>query len=460
MKYIFLERNYLFILKKRISAYYIALIKMPRKPKSEVTVVVKKSAPRKRSSQYVKGKGNYILPAAMALGKYVAPGITRAAQAGVGHIMDKLGSSLKRWVTGKGDYTVGGNSLMNPSQAVCHSEAMFKPMKHGVRIAHREFVGDILSQTSAFNVTSYQVSPTNADVFPWLASLANNFEQYRILGAIWEYVPESGSISTSQALGYVGLVTEYDSNKPNFVNKSQALNTEFANVSVPCNGFLHPLECDPNETSVPVLYTSPNGNPLANENLNFVNFCNTQLIVGGSAVAGQVLGALYLNYDIELLKPRPNVVVDSPASLHYYIGAPSGTTPFTGSSNLLRNSNWSEQLRPSQITLTSTQCKIEGLPIGTILKLSYQANGAAVTTVLMTNSYVGGVGVNGLVANTVSQIQTPAAASQQVYFFQALAQTTSSTFLWNFGFSGGVIPTGGSADLWIEVVNPANGGVA
>lgn len=435
---------------------------MPRKSSKAANVNIKVSAPAKKSyprKAYASGRGDYGLgSAALAIGKALAPGIKSLGAKGVAHLVDRIGSKLSGWVRGKGDYEISGNSLINPSQVTMHSEAMFKPMKHGVRIAHREYVGDVLSSTSAFSVTNYTVSPTDGTCFPWLAMIANNFEQYRVLGAIWEYVPQSGSVSTSQALGYVAFATEYDSNKPVFVNKAQMLNTEFANEAVPCKGLLHPLECDPAETSVPVLYTSPNGIPLASENKNFVNFCNTAIAVGGCPTSGQVLGALYLNYDIELLKPRPSVVVDQGAQLHWRLVAPAANQPWGAlGTQVLLSTNISPQFKPEMVYFgNNTQMTIEGLPIGTILKFDYYDYGTAVAITAMSNTVSGAVGVNAFNNQTVNNVQTPAGLTSGIFTQSIVLQTTASKLVYDFGLTTGNIPFAGPSkgDLYISIINP------
>nr|QKV51235.1 putative capsid protein [Crucivirus sp.] len=356
---------------------------------------------------------------------------------------------LFRHITGMGAYKIKGNTMIHGEQP-----AMFEKRENGHRIQHREFVQDVVSTTSAYTCSTLDVSISNQAVFPWLANLSNAYEQYRVLGAVWEYVPLSGSVSSNQSLGYVSLATEMDSNKPQPISKLQLENFDWSVQSVPCENMLHPIECDPAQTSIPVLYVAPNGNPLPTENKNFVSFCNTYLSVGGQSASGQVLGSLYLAYDIELLKPRLQVSVPSQCELHYRGVGPSNAIPFGASAPTLRTASAIQSfwLRDSQVTITSNKISLTGLPVGTQVLFTYYATGALITTGQFTVAPVGAVTENDFYGGSylMQAPQTGVASVGNMMFGCAFSTTAADS---NFTFAAtGAVP-GTAYDLIISVMN-------
>jgi hypothetical protein len=360
---------------------------------------------------------------------------------------DKAGSLIKH-LTGMGAYKISKNTILDPSHIASFSD---RPNAH--RIQHREFLFDVISSTAAFNVQTIDISPTLQSTFPWLASLANVYEQYRMLGAIVEYVPLSGD-GTAQAQGYVSLATEYDSNKPAPANKLYLENFDCAVQSTPGQALLHPLECDPDLTSVPVLYTSPNGVPLASENKNFVSFANTFLAYGGHQANGAVLGSLYLVYDIQLIKPRMSMVVPPQAQMHWRGVSPSNSIPFGPTPPVLRTPLYaqSQYFNSSMVTIASNLVTIVGLPIGTQLLMQWYATGALITTGQFTIAAVG--------ANTEADfyggsylMQAPqtgvASTGNQMVSAAFVTTALTSTYTWA---STGATP-GTGFDFQISIMN-------
>jgi hypothetical protein len=203
-------------------------------------------------------------------------------------------------VFGVGDYAVSHNSLM------AGGDSNVVPLMHEdngtVRVQRREYLFDITSSIR-FNSTRIAITPTNYACFPWLSTFASNFEQYRIVGMIFEFKTLSGAISSSQALGSVTLATQYNVGEPAFANKSQALNHYFGCSTVPSNSLLHAIECEPMYDPYKVYWTRHAGEVgTPDRRLNDYGVLN--IITQGQTEDQVTLGELWVSYDVVLIKPR------------------------------------------------------------------------------------------------------------------------------------------------------------
>lgn len=220
-----------------------------------------------------------------------------------GAMIGAKAGSLFRSIFGRGAYTVVSNTIMKPSSYMNGSQI---PLMHNdqgtARIRHREYVQD-LSTSVGFSNTTFAINPTNSQLFPWLSALAQNYEQYKILGMVveWKSLSADALNSTNTALGSVSFATQYNALDAPFVNKQQVLNYQFATSCKPAESMLHPIECDPTTTPNQPLYvrigSQINGDARLYD-MGVINFCS----VGSQAAS--VAGEMWISYDILLIKPR------------------------------------------------------------------------------------------------------------------------------------------------------------
>ncbi len=62
-----------------------------------------------------------------------------------------------------------------------------------VRIQHTEYLGDIANTTTTFESTSYALNPGLVKSFPWLASVARNFNEYEFVNLRFYYETEAAT---------------------------------------------------------------------------------------------------------------------------------------------------------------------------------------------------------------------------------------------------------------------------
>lgn len=211
-------------------------------------------------------------------------------------------------ILGSGDYmtnfdTVQSNALTSQVPAFGGESTI---------ITHREYLKDVYSADSldglstAFNIEAFRLNPTNDEAFPWLSTIAQNFEEYTILGMVFEFKSMSGMsvASPNTSLGSVILATQYDPTKPAFASKQQMENYFFCQSTVPSNSMLHAVECKSGSAPLRSLYTSGG----QNIDPRFVDYGVTYLATVGMPGQKINLGELWVSYKIELKKPRLGVL--------------------------------------------------------------------------------------------------------------------------------------------------------
>ncbi len=208
-----------------------------------------------------------------------------------------LAGSLVSKVTGMGEYKIEENSLL------AGNVPQFRNGARSVRIAHRDFLGDVTGST-AFAIKSYPLNPGLNLTFPWLAGVAGQFQSYRIRGMIFEFKSTSAQAlnNINSALGTVIMATQYNSLLASFSSKLEMENYEFATSCKPSESMLHPVECAQGEAPLECLYirtgSVPNG-----QDERFFDFGDFQIATVGMQAASTI-GELWVTYDIELYKPR------------------------------------------------------------------------------------------------------------------------------------------------------------
>lgn len=243
-----------------------------------------------------------------------------------------LGAAVSKWL-GAGDYNVSHNSIVNSLKA---SGSI--PMMHNdgqtILVRHKEFLCEVKPNTSFQVQRSFRINPGSATTFPWLARLANCYQQYRIKGMVYHYVPTSGASvsSTNTSLGSVMMQTSYRSNDTAPNNKIELLNEYWSSEAVPSESFCHPVECNPNENPFNVQYVAADGATLpTGDSPLLYDLGTTHLAVSGQQGTLGVLGDLWVTYEIELKKPIiDSNVTDSAFKYGTYFNAPpaSFSNPF------------------------------------------------------------------------------------------------------------------------------------
>lgn len=209
-----------------------------------------------------------------------------------------LGSGIGQ-IFGSGDYTMVGpqpeyNVLTNGNQI-----PKFNTGTQTNIVCHREYLGDI-EGGSAFNLRDYPLNPGMARTFPWLSTIAQNYQEYRFHGIIFEFRPLITDFVTSGAPGVVIMSTNYNADAKLYSNKQEMENSEYAISCKPTRDLIHGIECATNQTILPHRYIRTGSVP-AGQDLRLYDYGNFQFASQSNPT--QTLGELWVSYAVEFFKP-------------------------------------------------------------------------------------------------------------------------------------------------------------
>lgn len=220
-----------------------------------------------------------------------------------GALGNGLGAVVSRWL-GQGDYNVTSNSIVKSALRASTSIPSMHKEGQTITVRHKEFIASIKGSTN-FDVQRFFIlQPGDANTFPWASGIAEHFQQYRIKGMVYHYVPTSGyAVSgTNAAIGAVMMQTSYRVNDAAPESKVEMLNEYWASEASPADSFCHPIECSPKENPFTVHYVRTVPAPSSDSPLMYdlgVTYVATQ----GMPADGNIVGDLWVSYEIEFSKP-------------------------------------------------------------------------------------------------------------------------------------------------------------
>lgn len=241
--------------------------------------------------------------------KRVAPQLLRLIP-GIGG----TAASIFKALTGTGDYTVDTKSLgydVTQNSIVSPTLAPSVPLMHNdngsTRVRHREFISTILTEKgNTVSNSIFSINPGDSRTFPWLHSLARHFQQYKIMGCVFELVSTCGNAvsSTNSALGSITMATQYNVNNPYYSSLQVALNSYFSTSEKPSNNQMHALECNPIESPYNLWNTRQKeiSDPALVGDHRLYDFARLEVLATGSQAQFEA-GQLWVTYDIVLTKP-------------------------------------------------------------------------------------------------------------------------------------------------------------
>jgi len=211
-------------------------------------------------------------------------------------------------VSGLGDYKVKKNVLLGNNMPIIDN----KSGAGGITVRFQEYLGDVVTpvqvgNSSPFDIKTFLINPANSQTFPWLSQLAANFEQYEIEGMLFGFRTTAADMVTNTTnnlqLGTVIMATQYDVADALFGSKAEMLNYEFSSSVKPSEGAVHMIECDPRQTAVNILYTSPGAVPTGTDP-RLYHLGRFAIATQGFQGSGVTIGELHITYQVRLLKPK------------------------------------------------------------------------------------------------------------------------------------------------------------
>lgn len=209
-----------------------------------------------------------------------------------------LGSGIGQ-IFGSGDYTMVGPS---PEYNVLTNGNQIPKFNTGTQtniICHREYLGDI-EGGSGFNLRDYPLNPGITKTFPWLSTVAQNYQEYKFHGLIFEFRPLITDYVTSGAPGVVVMATNYNADAPLYTTKQEMENSEYAVSCKPTRDLIHGVECATPLTILPHRYVRT-GSVDTGQDLRLYDYGTYQLATQSNP--SQTLGELWVSYAVEFFKP-------------------------------------------------------------------------------------------------------------------------------------------------------------
>lgn len=216
-----------------------------------------------------------------------------------------LGKAAMTALTGFGDYDVNSNSVAAAvtGGALGGEIPLMENSKHANIMHHREYIGPVNGSTAPFTIQqTFALNPGLYQTFPWLAPIANCYTRYRLRGAVVCYEPTASDYSTTGALGFVALGTQYNPLDAPFNTKLEMLNHEFTTCEKISVSQAHPIECAPGDMAIKEYYIRDT-DPPANADLRFYDLAKFSVATGGNPTNTQI-GDLWVTFEVEFYQPK------------------------------------------------------------------------------------------------------------------------------------------------------------
>lgn len=289
----------------------------------------------RRWKQSIEGRGHFASKATAWIDSQLKK-IPKGTFGKIGHAIagapGQVGGDIISYLTGRGDYNIKKNSLIQDGNVLKPSQMSFSATgAASIRMRRREFIGDVIAPTdpTKFTQTQYRLQPTDTKTFPWLSTVAEHFTEWELHGAILTYETTCSNFASDMALGTISIATQYNANETPFSEMREILQAAFHSRGNPSENVMHGVECDPALQASEHLFTRRSGTH-GPPNL-YDHGVVTVATEGLPAKAGTVLGRLFITYDVELNLPVLPVRTTSVGmSLTLWTLASSSTLPPMG----------------------------------------------------------------------------------------------------------------------------------
>jgi hypothetical protein len=283
----------------------------------------------------------------------------------------------------------------------------------------RECLGTVVSSSTIgkFKIDKFRVNPALAATFPWLSLSANNYESYRPISLVFEYVPTSGMsvASGDTSLGSVTMASQYNPYATDPQNLIQIQGYPDAVAFAPYEHALCGIECKPSKRQADTLLlrnsnvTSQGGLSINNGFDTLFDLCEFFIATEGCQVANVKLGQLWVTYEVQLLNPI------IPQSLPYNPGLTLKSTAASTTQLFFNNaaaSQWSFGA-PISFTKIDDSINLVSLPPGDYI-VSLGVRYSTTQTYTVNVAVTGTAGSSMLGSNWYAP--QPGASANNVYF--------------------------------------------
>lgn len=166
-----------------------------------------------------------------------------------------------------------------------------------IRVKHSEFLSDIFGQPS-FSNQSISINPGLPTTFPWLSSIANNFESYKFHSLKFRYEP----VCTTVTPGSVMMAVDFDASDAPATTKQALMSYHNAvrTAAWDCNVYSSSKQ-DLLKFGVQRYVRNTN---VPNTDIKTYDVGNFQIATILASQIDSSFGELYIDYDVELMTPQ------------------------------------------------------------------------------------------------------------------------------------------------------------
>jgi hypothetical protein len=170
-------------------------------------------------------------------------------------------------------------------------------------IEESEFIAAVtVANQPNFNNQAYSINPGNSTTFPWLATIAKQFEKYQFEKLAFIYKKEVSEFATAGQTGKVMMSVDFDASDPPPASKQQIEDSIPHADAMPCQSFSLVVDSvDLRPVNTDAKYVRTAGLP-GSADIKTYDVGNLNIATQGIA-ANSEIGELHVAYRIRLMKP-------------------------------------------------------------------------------------------------------------------------------------------------------------
>jgi hypothetical protein len=190
-------------------------------------------------------------------------------------------------------------------------------------IRNDELIANVRGSDS-FRTTGFFVNPGLPTTFPWLSSIAKQYEKYRFRTLQFYYKKAVSGFATAGQTGKVMLSLDYDALDPPPANKVQVMDTWPHVDNMPCETFGLSLSLTEMFNNGPKFVRT--GNPPVGADIKTYDGGLLSVSTEGIGGVDAIVGELHVLYEVELQVPVLETVQVAPTNFNIsqYTGSPAG----------------------------------------------------------------------------------------------------------------------------------------
>lgn len=209
----------------------------------------------------------------------------------------------------------GNNQQKRRNHLQSNTNPRFKTTKDGVNISRKEHILAVLGTTSTLPISrsSQLITPTNVQLWRWLSTFSNQFEEFEINSVSFHFESLCGNTTATQQVGEVVMVIEYDPDDAPLQDYEAIVGYTGSRA---CRSFENgTITFDKNHAMFKKLFIAHGGPTDLSSPGRF------GLWVLGQQSNNALIGHLHMSYNISLRIPRVNPVSLFASKTHQVTGA-------------------------------------------------------------------------------------------------------------------------------------------